>query len=136
MTLTGCLWRAFLQRGVIFDVIVSALWVLCKEDWSEVEMWDVSTQSDQDGNLTIICLHQFWLLSCDLLFAVGSVWNRQWWRIHTCGKPLEQHLHVYNMTAYSCASSINLFWSPKKQKAHLDLSRTCIRYLWYCIVNR
>lgn len=31
MTLTDCLWRAFLQRGVIFDVIVSALWVLSKK---------------------------------------------------------------------------------------------------------
>lgn len=80
MTLTDCLWRAFLQRGVIFDVIVSALLVLCKEDWGEVELWNVNTQSDQDENSKIICLHQFdcyHVTCCSLweLFKIDNSWG-------------------------------------------------------------
>lgn len=35
------------------------------------------------------------------------------WTALTCGKALEQHLHVYSMAAYSCPSSNNLFYTKQ-----------------------
>lgn len=35
------------------------------------------------------------------------------WTALTCGRALEQHLHVYSIAAYSCPSSSNLFYTKQ-----------------------